>query len=124
MTESRRLLIVDDDADLRHALVEQLTLQPEFQVEAVETAEAAFKAVAAATPDLIIMDVGLPDLDGREAVKRIRRDGYRRPIIVLTAHDSDADAVLGLDSGANDYVGKPFRFVVLLGPHPLATPSI
>src|SRR5271157_6029855 len=114
MTEARRLLIVDDDADLRHALVEQLSLQPEFLVEAVETAEAAFKAVAAATPDLIIMDVGLPDLDGREAVKRMRRDGYRRPIIVLTAHDSDADAVLGLDSGANDYVGKPFRFVVLL----------
>ena len=96
MTEARRLLIVDDDADLRQALVEQLTLQPEFHVEAVETAEAAFKAVAAATPDLIIMDVGLPDLDGREALKRMRRDGYRRPIIVLTAHDPDADAVLGL----------------------------
>ena len=60
------------------------------------------------------MDVGLPDLDGREAVKRMRREGYRRPIIMLTAHDSDADAVIGLDSGANDYVGKPFRFVVLL----------
>ncbi len=60
------------------------------------------------------MDVGLPDFDGREAVKRMRREGYRRPIIMLTAHDSDADAVLGLDSGANDYVGKPFRFVVLL----------
>jgi DNA-binding response OmpR family regulator len=71
-------------------------------------------ADASAAPDLIIMDVGLPDLDGREAVKRLRRDGFRRPIIMLTAHDSDADAVLGLDSGANDYVGKPFRFVVLL----------
>ena len=114
MTRARRLLIVDDDADLRQALVEQLALHPEFQVEAVETAKAALKAVAAATPDLIIMDVGLPDLDGREAVKRMRREGYRRPIIVLTAHDSDADAVLGLDSGANDYIGKPFRFVVLL----------
>ena len=60
------------------------------------------------------MDVGLPDMDGREAVKKVRRDGYRRPIIMLTAHDSDADAVQGLDSGANDYVGKPFRFMVLL----------
>jgi DNA-binding response OmpR family regulator len=114
MTQARRLLIVDDDIDLRNALVEQLTLHPEFQVEGVETAEAAFRAVAAETPDLIIMDVGLPDLDGRDAVKRLRRDGYRRPIIVLTAHDSDSDAVLGLDSGANDYVGKPFRFAVLL----------
>ena len=60
------------------------------------------------------MDVGLPDIDGREVVKQLRRDGFRRPVIMLTAHDSDADTVQGLDSGANDYVGKPFRFVVLL----------
>ena len=64
MTEARRLLVVDDDADLRHALVEQLALHPEFQVEAVETAEAALQAVEIAPPDLIIMDVGLPGLDG------------------------------------------------------------
>jgi DNA-binding response OmpR family regulator len=114
MTQSRRLLIVDDDADLRHALTEQLALHPEFEVETAETGEAALKSVAQIAPDLIIMDVGLPDLDGREVVKRLRADGYRRPIIVLTAHDSDADAVRGLNSGANDYVGKPFRFVVLL----------
>ena len=99
MTEARRLLVVDDDADLRQALVEQLALHPEFQVEAVETAEAALQAVEIAPPDLIIMDVGLPGLDGREAVKQMRRDGYRRPIIMLTAHDSDADTVAGLDSG-------------------------
>ena len=114
MTQTRRLLIVDDDADLRHALDEQLALHPEFEVEMAETAAAAFESVALAAPDLVIMDVGLPDLDGREAVTRLRRDGYRRPIIMLTAHDSDADAVRGLDSGANDFVGKPFRFVVLL----------
>ena len=99
MTQARRLLIVDDDADLRNALVEQLALHPEFEVEAVETAGAAIYAVEAEAPDLVIMDVGLPDLDGREAVKRMRRDGYRRPIIVLTAHDLDADAVFGLDFG-------------------------
>ena len=114
MTQPRRILIVDDDADLRNALVEQLALHPEFQVASVETAEAAVKLIDDSPPDLVIMDVGLPDLDGRQAVKLIRRDGYRRPIIMLTAHDSDADAVLGLDSGANDFVGKPFRFVVLL----------
>jgi DNA-binding response OmpR family regulator len=114
MTQTWRILIVDDDADLRNALVEQVDLHPEFQVEAVATAEAALAAVLDSPPDLVIMDVGLPDLDGREAVKRMRREGYRRPIIMLTAHDSDADAVMGLDSGANDYVGKPFRFVVLL----------
>ena len=109
MSQTRQLLIVDDDNDLRQALVEQLALHPEFQVQAVETAEGALEALATTTPDLIIMDVGLPDLDGREAVKRMRRDGYRRPIIMLTAHDTDADAVSGLDSGANDYVGKPDR---------------
>ena len=114
MSQTRRILIVDDDADLRSALVEQVALHPEFEVQAVETAEAALAAVSDSPPDLVIMDVGLPDIDGREAVKQLRRDGYRRPIIMLTAHDSDADAVLGLDSGANDYVGKPFRFVVLL----------
>ena len=114
MTQTRRILIVDDDVDLRNALVEQLALHPEFDIETVDTAEGALKIVLDSPPDLVIMDVGLPDLDGREAVRRLRRDGYRKPIIVLTAHDSDADAVLGLDSGANDYVGKPFRFVVLL----------
>jgi DNA-binding response OmpR family regulator len=114
MTQTRRILIVDDDADLRNALVEQLALHPEFEVETVDTAEGALAIVSDSPPDLVIMDVGLPGLDGREAVKRLRRDGYRKPIIMLTAHDSDADAVLGLDSGANDYVGKPFRFVVLL----------
>jgi len=114
MTQARRILIVDDDVDLRNALVEQLALHPEFQVEAVDTADAALRTIPDSPPDIVIMDVGLPDLDGREAVKRLRRDGYRRPIIMLTAHDSDADAVAGLDSGANDYVGKPFRFVVLL----------
>ena len=114
MTQSRRLLIVDDDADLRHALTEQLALHPEFEVDTAETAEAALESVAQSAPDLIIMDVGLPDVDGREVVKRLRADGYRRPVIVLTAHDSDADAVRGLELGANDYIGKPFRFVVLL----------
>jgi len=111
---SRRILIVDDDADLSGALVEQLALHPEFEVETAASAAAALAAVPETSPDIVIMDVGLPDLDGREAVKQLRRDGFRRPIIMLTAHDSDADAVEGLDSGANDYVGKPFRFVVLL----------
>ena len=114
MSQTRRILIVDDDADLRNALVEQIALHPEFRGRGCRDRGGGARAVSDSPPDLVIMDVGLPDLDGREAVKRLRRDGYRRPIIMLTAHDSDADAVLGLDSGANDYVGKPFRFVVLL----------
>jgi DNA-binding response OmpR family regulator len=114
MTQTRRILIVDDDADLRAVLLEQLALHPEFEVATAASGREAFTAVAETAPDLVILDVGLPDADGRDVVKRLRRDGYRRPVIMLTAHDSDADAVQGLDSGANDYVGKPFRFVVLL----------
>src|SRR5436309_13746025 len=64
--------------------------------------------------DLVIMDVGLPDLDGREAVRILRKNGFKAPIIMLTAHNTDSDTILGLESGANDYVAKPFRFAVLL----------
>ena len=77
MSQTRRILIVDDDADLRSALVEQVALHPEFEVHAVETAEAALAAVSDSPPDLVIMDVGLPDIDGRDAVRQLRRDGYR-----------------------------------------------
>ncbi len=114
MNQPRRILIVDDDVDLRSALAEQLALHPEFEVESASTAEEALTKALETNPDIVLMDVGLPDRDGRDAVRQLRRDGYRRPIIMLTAHDEDADAVQGLDSGANDYVGKPFRFVVLL----------
>jgi DNA-binding response OmpR family regulator len=72
-------------------------------------------ASAKAEPtDLVVMDVGLPDMDGREAVRQLRVGGFKAPIIMLTAADSDADTILGLESGANDYVTKPFRINVLL----------
>ena len=64
--------------------------------------------------DLILLDVGLPDMDGREACKILRKNGYNGPIIMLTGEDSDSATILGLESGANDYVTKPFRFSVLL----------
>ena len=114
MPQTRRILIVDDDSDLRQALGEQLSLHPEFEVAEASDAAAARLATASAQPDIVIMDVGLPDMDGREAVRHLRADGFKRPIIMLTAHDSDADTVMGLESGANDYVAKPFRFAVLL----------
>jgi DNA-binding response OmpR family regulator len=60
------------------------------------------------------MDVGLPDMDGREAVKLLRKGGFKAPILMLTGHDTDSDTILGLEAGANDYVTKPFRFAVLL----------
>jgi DNA-binding response OmpR family regulator len=60
------------------------------------------------------MDVGLPDIDGRDAVRFLRKNNFNSPIIMLTGHDTDSDTILGLESGANDYVVKPFRFAVLL----------
>ena len=111
---TRTILIVEDDEDLRATLVEQMSLYEEFDV--LEEANAA-KGMAAARGgmvDLLIMDVGLPDMDGREAVKMLRKGGYKAPIIMLTGHDTDSDTILGLDAGANDYVTKPFRFGVLL----------
>ncbi len=114
MSNASRLLVVDDDQDLRETLAEQLGLYEEFQISSAETAGQAMSEVRTNRIDLAIMDVGLPDMDGREAVKQMRRSGFRSPLIMLTAQASDADRVLGLEAGANDYVTKPFKFAVLL----------
>ena len=114
MASTRKILIVDDDADMRDALVEQLALHEEFEAVAAENATKGVQAAKAGHVDLVIMDVGLPDVDGREAVRILRKNGFKAPIIMLTGHDTDSDTILGLDAGANDYVAKPFRFAVLL----------
>ena len=114
MSQSRRILIVDDDDDLRSLLVEQFEVHEEFQTSEAETAAKAMEAVERDVPDLVIMDVSLPDMDGRDAVATMREHGFKNPIIMITGHDDEADVVRGLDSGANDYVSKPFRFAVLL----------
>lgn len=114
MSNSNRLLVVDDDKDLRDTLAEQLGQYDEFEVATAEVAAEAVNQVKLDRIDLAIMDVGLPDMDGREAVKLMRRNGFRSPVIMLTAQSSDADTVLGLEAGANDYVVKPFKFAVLL----------
>ncbi|MCR4267418.1 response regulator transcription factor [Nitratireductor sp. ZSWI3] len=111
---SRTILIVDDDEDLRATLVEQLALYEEFDILQEATATKGIQTARNAIIDILIMDVGLPDMDGREAVKLLRKGGYRAPIIMLTAQDTDSDTILGLEAGANDYVTKPFRFAVLL----------
>jgi DNA-binding response OmpR family regulator len=111
---SRTILIVDDDADLREMLVEQLSLYEEFEVLEEATAAKGVQSARAGIVDLLIMDVGLPDMDGREAVKLLRKGRFKAPIIMLTGHDTDSDTILGLEAGANDYVTKPFRFAVLL----------
>jgi DNA-binding response OmpR family regulator len=114
MSNARKILIVDDDTELRDALVEQLALHEEFRISAVETGSKGVQAAKAEQIDLLIMDVGLPDIDGREAVRILRKGGFKAPIIMLTGHDTDSDTILGLESGANDYITKPFRFAVLL----------
>ena len=110
----RSILLVDDDADLREALTEQLGLYEEFTVRQAGTASEGVKLARDEHTDLLIMDVGLPDMDGREAVKLLRKGGFKPPIIMLTGHDSDSDTILGLEAGANDYVAKPFKLSVLM----------
>jgi DNA-binding response OmpR family regulator len=110
----RRLLIVDDDADLRAVLREQLAATKEFEISEADSVAAAREKIGAGPLDLVVLDVGLPDMDGREGLKIMRNEGFRAPVIMLTGQDSEADEVLGLESGANDYVTKPFRFSVLL----------
>ncbi len=111
---ARKILICDDDNDLRDALVEQLSLYEEFETIIADTAARGIAQARNDQIDLLIMDVGLPDMDGREAVKLLRKNGFKAPIIMLTGHDTDSDTVLGLEAGANDYVVKPFKFAVLL----------
>jgi DNA-binding response OmpR family regulator len=110
----RRILIVDDDAELRGTLVEQLDQYREFDIVEGGSAQDAISKVRDAHVDLMILDVGLPDMDGREAVKILRREGFKSPVLMLTGHTSESDEILGLESGANDYVTKPFKFSVLL----------
>ena len=114
MTQKRKILIVDDEEDIRASLVEQFALHPDFEVAEARTGALALAALKAAKPDLLLLDVGLPDKDGREVARAARVEGFAGPIIFLTGHVSDEDAISGLDAGANDYVTKPFRFAVLL----------
>jgi DNA-binding response OmpR family regulator len=111
---ARKILLVDDDEDLRTSLKDQLALYDEFEVADTNTATRGIERAKADLPDLLIFDVSLPDMDGREAVKHLRKAGFKSPIIMLTGNVSDADQILGLDAGANDYVTKPFKFAVLL----------
>jgi DNA-binding response OmpR family regulator len=116
MLGPRPVLIVDDDTGLSATLAEQLSLDCEFApVEAATLAEAQARLIAdGARFDLILLDIRLPDGDGRTYCARLRRDGFRMPIVMLTGADSEADVVSGLDAGANDFIVKPFRLNELL----------
>jgi DNA-binding response OmpR family regulator len=111
---AKRILLVDDDDALRGALAEQLRLHEEFAVTEASDAAPALECTKAERFDLVILDVGLPGMDGRELCKVLRRAGHRMPIIMLTGAQGEADTILGLDAGANDYITKPFKLGVLL----------
>jgi len=116
MTNYRPILIVDDDGALRETLAEQLEVDGEFTAhEAASLAEAEARLAAPeARFDALILDVTLPDGDGRDLCARLRRQGLKMPIIMLTGSDEEGDVVRGLDAGANDYIAKPFRLGELL----------
>jgi DNA-binding response OmpR family regulator len=116
MAGERPILIVDDDQALRSILSEQLSFDGEFTAsEAATAAEAeAMVGNGNARYDALILDVGLPDGDGRDLCAKLRRQGVKVPIIMLTGSDEESDVVRGLDSGANDYIAKPFRLAELL----------
>ncbi len=116
MSGERPILIVDDDEALRTTLAEQLSMDREFVASEADTASKAEAMVTAKESrfDALILDVGLPDGDGRDLCARLRKHGVKVPIIMLTGSDEEKDIVRGLDSGANDYIAKPFRMAELL----------
>jgi DNA-binding response OmpR family regulator len=116
MPNRRPILIVEDDETLRNMLAEHLDETSEFVVTTVPDIEGADRVLADddAHFDAIILDIGLPDGDGRDYCARLRRNGHSMPIIMLTGAIEETDIVRGLDSGAVDYIAKPFRAAELL----------
>jgi two-component system response regulator MprA len=102
-----RVLVVDDDRALRDALRRVLTLAG-YEVQGAADGEQAIELVVQALPDAVVLDVGLPGIDGLEVCRRLRRLGNRVPVLMLTARDAVSDRIDGLDAGADDYLVKPF----------------
>jgi len=102
-----RILVVDDDRAVREALRRALTLAG-YEVQAVQDGEQALEQIARALPDAVVLDIGLPGIDGLEVCRQVRLLGNRVPILMLTARDAVADRIDGLDVGADDYMVKPF----------------
>lgn len=114
MSSGKKVLLVDDDEELRAALGEQLELHEEFVTDMAATGAQGLESAKTGHYDILLLDVGLPDMDGRDVCRLMRRNGVKSPIIMLTAQGSDADTILGLDAGANDYITKPFKIAILL----------
>ena len=111
---SSRLLIVDDDAYLRTSLRQQFVAEGFHNIFDVGSATGLNTALKEANPDLILLDIQMPDGNGVEICKRLRREGFSKPIVMLTAKNAESDIIEGLEAGANDYVTKPLRMGELL----------
>ena len=105
---------MEDNHDLAETLLEQFSMHDEFDLSHASSAAEAATAIDEHDFGLVLLDVGLPDQDGRETCKKMRDLNVTVPIIMLTGAASEADLILGLDAGANDYITKPFRFGELL----------
>ena len=114
MTTAKQILIIDDDAALRGSLAEQLELHEDFIALQAESGEQALELVKEHHFEVILMDVGLPDTDGRDLCRLMRKQGVKTPVIMLTALSATDDKIDGLDAGADDYLTKPFEFDELL----------
>jgi DNA-binding response OmpR family regulator len=112
--DAKKILLIDDDRAFRRALAAQIDQSDDLTCIQVGTAVEGLEAAKRTNCNAVLLDVGLPDMDGRELCKVMRRQEIRVPVIMLSAAASDADIILGLEAGANDYVTKPFRFNVLL----------
>jgi DNA-binding response OmpR family regulator len=110
VVSSSRLLIVDDDAYLRAILRQQLAVEGFNDVFEVGVVADLDNALSHANPDLILLDIQMPDGNGIDICQRLRRNGFAKPIVMLTAKGAEGDIVLGLEAGANDYITKPLRF--------------
>jgi len=108
-----QVLLVEDNALLAKAVVRALK-NAGFSVNHVERGKLALSAIKTARPDLLVLDLGLPDMDGLDVLKAARKEGFSNPVLILTARDSTSDKVLGLDAGADDYLAKPFEIDELL----------